>query len=148
MPPKGAKRGPRKVCGGRSPRFESRRAKGRSASRRNAAEWSDAMAQVVLKAVHEGSAERGLHLKDYVIWLLQTPGELNTFVGGLKASQAGRELAATILATHAARMAKVDTLDLQRRKARAVLKPLWDRRSGTKGMTPLVLPRAQGGNSE
>ena len=102
------------------------------------------MAPVVLKAVHEGSAERGLHLKDYVIWLLQTPGELNTFVGGLKASQAGRELAATILATHAARMAKADTLDLQRRKARAVLKPLWDRRSGTKGMTPLVLPRAKG----
>ena len=140
----GAKSRPRKVCGGRSARYESRRARERGGAGRNAAEWSDAVAPVVLDAIHEGSASEKMSLKDYIIWLLLTPWSLTSFTSRLKTGQSGRALAATILAKHAARMATAGSLHEQRCRARAVLKPLRDRRSSVTRLKALELPRATG----
>ena len=144
MPPAGSGVRPRKVCGGRSPRYEGRRTRERTNSRQNAAEWSDAAAQAVLSAIHTGSAAAGQVLKTYVISLLTTPGGVEQFVAGLPVTQAQRALAATILATHAARMGEATDVEMQRRRARALLKPLRDRRAQGTPMGKLEVPPTQG----
>ena len=78
---------------------------GRSDARRNAAEWSDAAAEGTLHMIHEGSRATGKSLKDYVIWLLSTPGEADAFAALVRGSQDTRRLVSTILSTHATRMA-------------------------------------------
>ena len=116
----------------------------RSTAGRNAAEWSDAAAHAVLAAIKEGSAAEGQVLKTYVVTLLTTPGAVEQFVARLPLNQAHRALAATIMATHAARMDTATTVDEQRRRARALLKPLRDRRAMGAPMGHLEVP-SEGG---
>eukprot|EP00310_Coccolithus_braarudii_P017060 CAMPEP_0183331834 /NCGR_PEP_ID=MMETSP0164_2-20130417/1154_1 /TAXON_ID=221442 /ORGANISM="Coccolithus pelagicus ssp braarudi, Strain PLY182g" /LENGTH=171 /DNA_ID=CAMNT_0025500421 /DNA_START=77 /DNA_END=592 /DNA_ORIENTATION=+ len=130
---------PRAVGGGRSARYEERRAR-RGGGFQYAPEWSDAAAAAVFDKFHVG--ER-FQVARVVGLLMGVAGELRAWVEELRVSEHDREVTLSILEVHAARMKGAKGGAARKVLGRRLLKPLWDRRAARVPVEGLEVPAAQ-----
>ena len=128
---------PRAVGGGRSPRYDGRRA-ARGATRGYASEWGDASAHAVLQQLKDESKAAGEHLQQYTGWVLGASDRVHAFVSRLKAalSPHDRDVAASIMLVHVQKVLAAGAANLGRR-VHSFLKPLRERRSARTPATEL-----------
>ncbi|KAL1504198.1 hypothetical protein AB1Y20_010607 [Prymnesium parvum] len=120
---------PRRQGGGRSRYYEARREE-RGTAGQHAAEWSDAAAQSVFTALHEGSARRGVAIGRFVEDVLVgvAAGD-NRFTARecREMCAADRDVATGIMRWHALLLAEAASRAARIRRVRTFLKPLRER---------------------
>lgn len=139
---------PRKVGGGRSARYDERRA-ARDVKGQYCAEWSGAAAKVVLEGLHASNALGKKKFGEHIRALLSSEEERSRFERKYcrTLSGADRSLVKEILGTHAGRWAYSKTKAAQDRCVRSMLKPLRLRAAARGAVGPLMLtsPEREGG---
>ena len=137
---------PRALGGGRSARYESRRA-ARKAERAYAPAWSDAAATVVLDELHAESARAGKQIVEYTKAVLTSHTRAREFEEGVagRLNPTNRRLVGSILHAHVAVAAKVRGAEAIKRRVISFLKPLRERRAARAEVTRLEVPHAAEG---
>ena len=130
---------PRAVGGGRSPRYEQRRAE-RGVVGAYAPEWSDAAAAAVLGALQEKSAGPRKVSAFCDTWLAESSTHA-AFVAGLKISPADRLLATSVIGAAAAKAQNAGSAGELRKVVKNFLKPLRERRAARTAAGTLVVVR-------
>ena len=140
---------PRAVGGGRSKRYESRKAR-RSAGaegRGYAPEWSDAAAEAVMRVLTSRSAGPRKISAYCDTWLPVADCD-SGFLRELRLSPSDRDLAAGILAFHSAKAQACDDAQDLRKAVKTFLKPLRERKEARTEVEELsVTPAADGPES-
>ena len=138
--PVGGAAAPRRVGGGRSDRYDERRAQ-RGVGARCAREWSDAAAAAVLESVLHNSSRLGEGILQHIINLLSGSADLEAYVRSMptRLGPMDRATAVSVLADYRDKLAGVTDLGVLRSKARSFLKPLRVRGGRRVQMLPLVV---------
>ena len=136
---------PRAVGGGRSKKYEARRARrpAGAGARAYAPEWSDAAAAAVMGELHKRSSGPRKVSQYCDGWLPQADTD-EGFLYGLKLSPADRDVTAGVLAVHAARARACQNDTKLRAVVKTFLKPLRERKGARTAVTELeVIPAPQ-----
>ena len=136
---------PRAIGGGRSNRYDERRAS-RGTRGSCAPAWSDAAAKATLDELHNSGKAAGHMIVEHTLWVLSVRDRINKFTSRLKGALGphDREVVTAIMREHMARVSGASTDAGRKAKAKAFLKPLRERASVRGGEEPLVVaPAAQ-----
>ena len=140
--PRNRASGPRAVGGGRSPRYEQRRA-ARKSRVKYAPEWSDAAAAAVLE--HLEAKKHDMSMSSFCSKWLTDPQEQAASVARLRLSPADRSLVASILEAAHEKAVKAQGEGRLPQMVKSFLKPLGERRSyRTKAGELVVIPAEAG----
>ena len=136
---------PRSHSGGRSHRYDARRA-ARGTEATLAPAWSDAAAAVVLQALHHRNGHKPSGLVKMIMAIMRCPTDLDAFVHELRdrLSPPDRALALQIIQACQAKVASSGTDAEAKAKIRAFLKPLRERRAMRSSVGPLAIAAPDG----
>ena len=137
---------PRRVGGGRSDRYDERRAQ-RGAGARRAQEWSDASAAAVLESVLHKSSNAGEGILQHIVKLLSGTIDLEVYVRSMptRLGPMDRATAVSVMEDYRGKMAGMTDPAALKSKARSFLKPLRVRSGRRVKMLPLVVRPASFG---
>ena len=135
---------PRKMCGGRSERYEERRAQ-RGAQRAIAPGWSDAAAAAVLAALHATCTQHNKIVSVTKHMLLSSQAARASFVRALDLSTAERAAALELVDLHAQKCAAASGEEELKARVEVFLRPLRRRRAAHPPPQDLELPTQEVG---
>ena len=131
---------PRKQGGGRSTRYDRRRA-ARGVLGAHAPEWSDAAAASMLRALEVHGEAQGTQVSQTTMQVLGSAALQERLIRSMKASSYDEANARAVLAVHAQRYASASDEAQQKKRARAFLKPLRERHATRTQVTRLEMAR-------
>ena len=137
-------RRPRKFGGGRSPRYDARREE-RGTTGACARSWSDAAAAAALQGLQDCSKSTHRKITCVVGEVLSDAAERERFVQGLALSPFDKNNTRAVLETHASRWDAGASAQQHKQRAKALLKPLYERRTACGEMEALMLTRVTAG---